>query len=120
MHTHHRHPGSRARSVKCWMCSARRGAMRTLFLVARLPNALRRTKTVRKASRASSYRERPKYANHIKSIRYFGPKLPKGKWDSYARRRFHAIQDSSGMSRYPEEALGLSGGYWDFRGDNRL
>ena len=44
----------------------------------------------------------------------------KGKWDAYARRRFHDIRDSSRMSRYPEEALGLSGGYRAFRGENRL
>lgn len=46
--------------------------------------------------------------------------VAKGKWDPYARRRFHEIRDSSRMWRYPEEALGLSEGYRAFRGENRL
>jgi predicted amidophosphoribosyltransferase len=43
-----------------------------------LPVALRRVKTVGKASHAGSYEERPKYANHIQSIRYSGVKVSKG------------------------------------------
>ncbi len=44
-----------------------------------LPGALRRIKTVPKASYAASYEERPKYADHMKSVRYVGPKILKGK-----------------------------------------
>jgi|ERR1019366_3838747 predicted amidophosphoribosyltransferase len=44
----------------------------------RLPNSLRRIKSVPKASHAASYQERPKYADHLKSIKYFGPKVSKG------------------------------------------
>jgi predicted amidophosphoribosyltransferase len=40
-----------------------------------LPYSLRRIKTVAKASHAGSYGERPKYEDHIQSIRYSGTKV---------------------------------------------
>jgi hypothetical protein len=38
-----------------------------------LPKALRRTRTVAKASTAASVQERPGYSDHMESISYFGP-----------------------------------------------
>jgi hypothetical protein len=40
-----------------------------------LPSSLRRIKTVAKASYAGSYGERPKYDDHIQSVRYSGTKV---------------------------------------------
>jgi predicted amidophosphoribosyltransferase len=42
-----------------------------------LPDSLRRIKTVAKASYAASYLERPKYVDHVRSIKYFGPRMLK-------------------------------------------
>ena len=42
----------------------------------RLPGSLERIKTVPKASHSGSYGDRPKYADHIQSIRYSGGKVP--------------------------------------------
>lgn len=72
-----------------------------------LPGALRRSKGVPKASYAASYLERPKHADHIKSIRCAGPKIAKGKAVIMLDDVFHNMRDIFGVPRYPDEEFRL-------------
>ncbi len=58
-------------------CEAIAGELTSRFTwLKHFPDALRRTRTVAKASTAASAEDRPGHSDHMKSIAYFGPRLP--------------------------------------------